>query len=103
MEHYIEQAIRKDGFSLVEAVSYCHTTYGRFNKLGTTVDMMRALKDNSLTKAAADKLPPEEREGKIVRGVLCDIEKPEFTARYAQLVERVESAGNGARRGSGGY
>jgi 2-oxoglutarate ferredoxin oxidoreductase subunit beta len=103
MEHYIEQAIRKDGFSLVEAVSYCHTTYGRFNKLGTTVDMMRALKENSLTKAAADKLPPEEREGKIVRGVLCDIEKPEFTARYAQLVERVESAGNGARRGSGGY
>src|SRR5512137_870818 len=35
LDRYIEQAIRKNGFSLVEAVSYCHTTFGRINKLGT--------------------------------------------------------------------
>jgi len=90
MERYIEQAIRKDGFSLVEAVSYCHTTYGRLNKLGTPVDMMRTLKENSISINTADKLTPEEREGKIVRGVLHNIEKPEYTAVYDQLIARVQ-------------
>lgn len=102
LDRYLEQAIRKDGFSLVEAVSYCHTTYGRFNKLGNAVDMMRALKENSVAKAAAEKLSPEERATKIVRGVLCDIQKPEYTAVYEQLMERVQQANNGQGRHAGG-
>jgi len=35
LDKFISEAIAKDGFSVVEAVSYCHTTYGRLNKLGT--------------------------------------------------------------------
>ena len=93
LERYIEQAILKDGFSLVEAVSYCHTTYGRLNKLGTPVDMMRQLKENSVALANADKLTPEERQSKIVRGVLHNIERPGYTAVYGQLIERVQAAG----------
>jgi 2-oxoglutarate ferredoxin oxidoreductase subunit beta len=92
LDRYIEQAIRKNGFSLVEAVSYCHTTYGRMNKLGNTVDMMRQLKESSVSLNAAEKLTPEERETKIVRGVIHDIEKPEYTELYEQLVQRVQSA-----------
>jgi 2-oxoglutarate ferredoxin oxidoreductase subunit beta len=90
LDRLIEQAISKEGFSLVEAVSYCHTGYGRLNKLGSAVDMMRSLKDNSIGVAAAQKLTPEERAGKIVRGVLHNIEKPEYTRLYAQLIERVQ-------------
>jgi 2-oxoglutarate ferredoxin oxidoreductase subunit beta len=90
LDRYIEQAIRKNGFSLVEAVSYCPTTYGRMNKLGTTVDMMRKLKEDSVALNAVDKLTPEERETKIVRGVLHDIEKPEYTQLYDQLIQRVQ-------------
>jgi 2-oxoglutarate/2-oxoacid ferredoxin oxidoreductase subunit beta len=92
LDRYIEQAIRKNGFSLVEAVSYCHTTYGRMNKLGTTVDMMRLLKDGSLPLNAADRLSPEERETKIIRGVLHDVEKPEYTQLYEQLIRQVQQA-----------
>lgn len=92
LDRFIEQAIRKNGFSLVEAVSYCPTTYGRLNKLGTTVDMMRQLKENSLSMSAAEKLLPEERERKIIRGVLHDIEKPEYTQLYDELVQRVQQA-----------
>jgi 2-oxoglutarate ferredoxin oxidoreductase subunit beta len=98
MERYLEQAIRKNGFSLVEAVSYCHTSYGRLNKLGTAVDMMRHLKEGSVALAAAQKLTEEEREQKIVRGVLHDVQKPEYTERYQQLIEQVQqSAGSGQR------
>ena len=35
LDHLIEQAVQKNGFSLVEAASYCHTTFGRINRLGT--------------------------------------------------------------------
>jgi 2-oxoglutarate ferredoxin oxidoreductase subunit beta len=90
MDRFIEQAIKKNGFSLVEIASYCHTTYGRMNKLGTAVDMMRNLKETSMTKATADKLTPEERVGMIVRGVLCDIEKPEYSQLYDQIIQRAQ-------------
>lgn len=103
LDRYIEQAIRKQGFGLVEAVSYCHTTFGRINKLGTAVQMMRQLKDNSVPLAAAEKLPPEERSGKIVRGVLCDVDKPEYTALYDQLIMRAQASElGGAARNVGG-
>ena len=92
MDRFMEQAIRKQGFSLLEAVSYCHTTYGRINKMGTAVDMMRMLKETSITRSAAEKLPPEERFGKLVRGVLCNQDKPEYTALYEQVILRAQGA-----------
>lgn len=92
MDRFIEQAIKKQGFSLIEAVSYCHTTYGRINKMGTAVDMMRALKEMSVSKSAAEKMPPDERSGKIVRGVLCNHDKPEYTALYEQVIQRAQQA-----------
>jgi 2-oxoglutarate ferredoxin oxidoreductase subunit beta len=92
LDRYIEQAIRKNGFSLVEAVSYCHTTYGRMNKLGSPTDMMRQLKENSVSLNAVEKLSLQERETKIIRGVLCDIEKPEYTQLYEQLITQVQQA-----------
>ncbi len=91
LDRFLEQAIRKNGFSLVEAVSYCHTTYGRVNKLGSPVDMMRQLKENSVSASAAEKLSPEEREAKIVRGVMHDVEKPEYTQLYEELIQRVQA------------
>jgi 2-oxoglutarate/2-oxoacid ferredoxin oxidoreductase subunit beta len=91
LDRFLEQAVRKNGFSLVEAVSYCHTTYGRVNKLGSPVDMMRQLKENSVSASAAEKLSPEEREAKIVRGVLHDVEKPEYTQLYEALIQRVQA------------
>jgi 2-oxoglutarate ferredoxin oxidoreductase subunit beta len=92
LDRFIEQAIRKNGFSLVEAVSYCPTTFGRLNNLGTTVDMMRQLKENSVSASAAENLIPEERERKIVRGVMHDVEKPEYTQLYEQLIQDVQAA-----------
>jgi 2-oxoglutarate ferredoxin oxidoreductase subunit beta len=106
LDRYIEQAIRKNGFSVVEAVSYCHTTFGRLNKLGSAVDMMRRLKENSITQAAAasGKLPPDERGGaaRIVRGVLHDVDKPEYSALYEQLIERAKAGADVKQRTAGG-
>jgi 2-oxoglutarate ferredoxin oxidoreductase subunit beta len=90
MDRMFEQAISKKGFSLVEVVSYCHTTFGRINRLGSAVDMMRTLKDNSISQTAAQKLNPEERAGKIVRGILCDVERPDYLTRYEKVIQRAQ-------------
>ncbi len=90
LDKYLSEAIANEGFSLVEAVSYCHTTYGRINKLGTAAEMMRSLKDNSVPKASFDKISPEEQQAntKIVRGVLQKKNRPEYTQIYDSLVQQ---------------
>jgi 2-oxoglutarate/2-oxoacid ferredoxin oxidoreductase subunit beta len=88
LDRFLEKGLLKEGFSLIEAVSYCHTTFGRLNKLGSAVDMMRWLKENSMSKTAAEKSASDETNQKIVRGIFCDVEKPEFTALYEKVIER---------------
>jgi 2-oxoglutarate ferredoxin oxidoreductase subunit beta len=91
LDKFLAEAIAQDGFSLVEAVSYCHTTYGRLNKLGSAADMMRALKDNSISRAAFEKLTPEQQAAntKIVRGNLVNVQRPQYTQAYASLITRL--------------
>jgi 2-oxoglutarate ferredoxin oxidoreductase subunit beta len=90
LDKYIQEAIAKDGFSLVEAASYCHTTYGRLNKKGAAADMMRALKEDSIQKRVFEKLLPAEQAAnqKIVCGVLHTSERVEYTRLYDQVIEQ---------------
>jgi 2-oxoglutarate ferredoxin oxidoreductase subunit beta len=92
LRRFLVQAISKDGFSVVEAVSYCHTTFGRQNKLGRATDMMRLIKENSITLRQAEELSEEEREGKIVHGVLVDRDTPEYSRLYDQVIARAQAA-----------
>jgi len=101
LDKLIEKAISRTGFSLVETVSYCHTTFGRVNKLGTAVDMMRTLKDNSLTIAAAEKnggVTAVTAEGKIVRGILRDVERPGYVDQYNKIIGIAQEAAHGAEQ-----
>jgi 2-oxoglutarate ferredoxin oxidoreductase subunit beta len=91
LEKYIIQAITKDGFSVVEAVSYCHTTLGRINQWGTAPDMMRYLKDHSISQKQSESLSEEERGRKIVRGVFVNRDIPEYTQLYDQVIERAQA------------
>lgn len=88
LDKLVEQAIRKNGFAVVEAVSYCHTTFGRANNLKSPIQMMNVLKENTITIQAAKKLGDPLPADKIVRGVFHDEDKPEFTDLYDQIIER---------------
>jgi 2-oxoglutarate/2-oxoacid ferredoxin oxidoreductase subunit beta len=92
LDKFIAEAIANDGFSVVEAVSYCHTTYGRLNKLGTAADMLRALKDNSISQSAYGRLSPEEQAGntKVLRGNFVNRQRPQYTTVYSNLITRVQ-------------
>ena len=90
LEKYITQAITRQGFAVVEAVSYCHTTLGRMNRWGTAPDMMRRLKEQSVTLKQAAGMSEEEKQGKIVRGVFVDRDIPEYTQLYDQIIVRAQ-------------
>jgi 2-oxoglutarate ferredoxin oxidoreductase subunit beta len=90
LERYIGQAIAKEGFSVVEALSYCHTTVGRLNRWGSASDMMRRLKEESVTLRQAEKMSPEEREGQIVRGIFAERDIPEYTQLYDEIIAQAQ-------------
>ncbi len=81
----IKQAMKKNGFALVEVISQCPTLYGRLNRMGDAVKMLQYFKDNSITLSAVKK--PQDAVGKIVLGVLHDIEAPEYYQSYKKVCE----------------
>jgi 2-oxoglutarate ferredoxin oxidoreductase subunit beta len=91
LEKYITQAINKDGFAMVEAVSYCHTTLGRLNRWGAAPDMMRRLKEQSILLSRAKEMSDDDKAGKITRGVFIDRDIPEYTKLYDQIIERAQA------------
>ncbi len=93
LEKIIQRAIEKKGFSLVEVLSPCPTAYGRRNREGTPVDMILQQKEQNVPVAAAEKMTPVELEGKIVTGVLTDIERPECREEYQKLIDSLSKEG----------
>jgi 2-oxoglutarate ferredoxin oxidoreductase subunit beta len=93
MQNYFQAALEHPGFSLIEVISACPVIYGRLNKKGGAPQMMKEFRDNSIPFAAVEKLPPEQVEGKIIRGILRKDIKPEYCAAYAELVKKVAPKG----------
>jgi len=87
LDRIVEKALLKNGFSVVEVASYCHTTFGRANDLKSPIEMMRRLKENSVTAKSAARSEEKPDEQQIVRGILHDVDKPEFTELYDQVIE----------------
>lgn len=88
----IIRGIEKKGFSVIEALTPCPTSYGRKNKQRTPVEMLNWLRENTVPIEAVDKLPVEKVTGKITRGVLHDVDKPEYVTQYFSMVERVQQS-----------
>ena len=86
MDRFIDQALRKKGFSLVEAMFACPTGFGRKNKLGDGVKMMEYFRKSAVPHQAAAKKTADEMAGKFVIGVLADKDVPEYTEQYDTLI-----------------
>ena len=74
-------------------MTICPTYYGRKNKKGEAVDMMKYLKDNSVNVAAYDKLPEEKTRGKYIVGELHRSERAEYTAEYQKIIDSFSKEG----------
>ena len=70
---------------MVEVISQCPTYYGRKNKLGSAVEMMRRFKEDTAplgSKKIAD------HPGMIARGIFVEEERPEYSSSYLAYVEK---------------
>jgi 2-oxoglutarate ferredoxin oxidoreductase subunit beta len=85
LDQLIAKALKKKGFSMVEVFCHCVTYSGRYLGLGSPVEMMQWLRDNSVPVAKAEGLGEAALKGKIVTGVLVDREKPTYHEEYWKL------------------
>ncbi|MFT5875224.1 MAG: 2-oxoglutarate ferredoxin oxidoreductase subunit beta [Clostridium sp.] len=83
----ITQGILNNGFSLVESITQCPTSYGRKNKMSDPADMLKWMRDNAVTQAAYDKIDHDQKGEKFPIGVLYKKEAPEYTAEYAKIIK----------------
>lgn len=87
----MKEALLKDGFSFVEVLAPCPTLFGRRNRLGDGLAIMRHFK--KLGKVA-DGTPSSEafidlKHGPIVLGKFVDRDRPWFLKRYHDEMSRV--------------
>ncbi len=85
----IQDGIRNKGFSIIDVASICPTYYGRKNKKGGAVEMMKWQKDHAVTVEQAAKMDPEQLKDKLVIGLLHHAQYPEFTYKYDMLIQRL--------------
>jgi 2-oxoglutarate ferredoxin oxidoreductase subunit beta len=92
LDTLIEKALQKNGFGVVEVISQCHTHFGRLNKRGNQVEMMKWQRDHAVPAEKAKKMTPEEMADKFEIGVLVDREAPTYLEEYAKVRERAKAA-----------
>jgi len=81
----IAKAIKHKGFAVVEGMSQCPTYYGRKDKLGSAVDMMKRFKKYT---APIESKKKAEHPDLIERGIFVEEERPEYSTSYLELIER---------------
>ncbi|HOI96591.1 MAG TPA: 2-oxoacid:ferredoxin oxidoreductase subunit beta [Syntrophobacter fumaroxidans] len=92
LDELIEKALYKRGFSVVEVISHCHTQFGRRNKMGGAVEMLRRQKESAVHVDKAASMSPEELKDKFTIGVLVDRDMPIYTQEYRKVREAARTA-----------
>ena len=84
IEDIIEKAILHKGFSVVEIMSQCPTYFGRKNKEGSAVDMLKRYKETTTPIGSKAK---KENADLIERGIFVQKEMPEYCSEYDKVIQ----------------
>ncbi|MBW1668386.1 MAG: 2-oxoacid:ferredoxin oxidoreductase subunit beta [Deltaproteobacteria bacterium] len=87
MKEIIEKAIMHKGFSVVEILSQCPTYFGRKNKRGDAVEMLKYLKESTAPIGSERK---RKNPALIERGIFVEEDRPEYCAEYEKIVEKAQ-------------
>ncbi len=90
LDNLIQKAFSKKGFSVVEVLAPCPTNFGRANRQGDGVEMMKLLKDNTINRSQLKAMKPDQVKDKIVRGIFVDRDSISYGDRYEALCERAK-------------
>ena len=89
LEKFIRDGIDKKGFSFIEAVSPCPTHFGKLNKMRTAPEMMRWIKDNTVSVQEAEGLSEDELTGKFVVGKFRDKDVLDYGTKYQHIIDEL--------------
>ncbi len=81
----IMQAITHKGFSVVEILSQCPTHFGRKNKEGSAVDMMKRYREITTPIGSKKK---KENPDLIERGIFVQENNPEYCIEYDKIIKK---------------
>ncbi|NDV18726.1 2-oxoacid:ferredoxin oxidoreductase subunit beta [Pseudodesulfovibrio sp. JC047] len=93
LEKIMTEAIQRPGFSVVEAITPCHTQYGRKNKFKNPVEMYKWMKKTAISVERYAELPEDKRAGRLPIGVFVERNRPGFEESYAQLRSKLQAKG----------
>ena len=85
LDGLISKALSHKGFSLVEILTTCPIQFGRRNKDSKPSNMIKNLKETTITKKQAERLSKEDLADKLLRGILVDKEHPEYLEEYDRI------------------
>ena len=79
----ITEAMNKKGFSFIEVMTPCPSSFGRRNRMGTGLDLLKFYHDRSVIMNDIDpKDAPLDFASEIVVGRFVNIERPTFIDNY---------------------
>lgn len=94
LTNLIAEAAEHKGFSVVEAVSTCPISFGRYNNMPKPADMLLWLRDNTVTVQQAAKMSEEQLVDKIIVGKHYESQAVEYCEEMARLLaDASEKAG----------
>jgi len=83
-----QEALLKPGFTFVEVITPCPTAFGRRNRLGSSLDMIKLYQANCVIRNGAHPDETVITEGKkMVLGKFVDTDRPTFSDRLSHLSE----------------
>jgi 2-oxoglutarate ferredoxin oxidoreductase subunit beta len=97
LDALLEKGLRKQGFSVVEVISHCHTQYGKLNKLGGAVEMLQWQKEHAVMVDKVAEMSPDQLMDKFPIGVLVDRDLPVYTDEYDKIRSTARAQGRKER------
>lgn len=91
LKNAMKEALQVKGFSFIEIISQCPTSYGKSVNMKSPVDFIRYFKTNSIRVSKVKDLKEEELEGKFIVGKLFERQRSELTEDLQELIRKKEA------------
>lgn len=86
----IARGIAHKGFSVIEVLAPCPVQFGKLNDKPTPTEMYKDLMKMTISVRQAQ-ARPEAAQGRLLRGVLYEADKPELTEQYDALIKEAQA------------
>lgn len=88
----IAEGIKHHGFSLIEVITGCPVSYGKFNQMKDPVKMLKWQRDHAVSIKQYQMLSEQERKDKFAIGLIHQEERKEYNDEYFKIICQSQKA-----------